>query len=617
MPFGVQDRILRVNLSTGAICVENPGVNFYRQYFGGRGIIAYYLMRELQPGVDPLGPENKLIFAGGPVTGTAFIGSGRNSVGAKSPLTGAYGDAEAGGFFGAELRRAGYDALIIEGEAEKPVYLWIKDDQVEIRSAEHLWGQKTGPVQDAIKAELGDKMIRVAQIGPGGENLVKFACITNDLTHFYGRTGMGAVMGSKKLRAVAVRGTRAPELAHPDKMKELNQWMAQNWQSLAGNMHVNGTTAIVMGQQATGGLPTRNFREGAFEGAEKISHIKLNEELLIEREGCWSCPIRCKRVVKAEAPYKIDPTYGGPEYETLGSLGSCCGVDDIHAVCKGNELCNSLGLDTISTGVTISFAMECFEQGLINEEKTEGVKLEFGNGQAMVDMIEKIAYREGFGALLAEGSKRAAAAIGNGAEQYAMETKGLEVPMHEPRLKQGLGIGYAVSPTGADHCHNFHDTAYAKDGPGLESARSIGVSQPVPIDDLGSEKTRNMIQISLWRHFCNMAEYCQFLPWSYVQVEAALRAATGWDVSLYEMMKASERVVTLTRMFNLREGFTQRDDYLNKRFYKPLASLKDKTIDEEAMEKAIATYYAMMGWDESGRPTLAKLQELGIEWAAK
>jgi aldehyde:ferredoxin oxidoreductase len=619
MPFGYHDRILRVNLTTGHIAEEHPGETFYRQFLGGTGTIAYYLYKELPPGINPLGPENKLIFAAGPLAGTPFIGSGRSSVGAKSPLTGTIGHAEAGGFFGAEMRRAGYDAIIIEGKAERPVYLAIKDEQVEIRDASHLWGKLTADVETAIKEEMGDKLVRVAQIGVAGENLVKYACITNDLTHFYGRSGIGAVMGSKNLRAVAVRGKRLPEVADRPALMELNRWMAEHWRELAGGLHDLGTTGIVVGNNAAGGLPTRNFREGTFEGAEQISGQLMRDTILIERDGCYSCPIRCKRVVEAKEPYQIDPVYGGPEYETLASLGSCCGVSDLLAVCKANELCNALGLDTISTGVTISFAMECFENGLLTSEDTDGLELRFGNGDAMVRLVEKIARREGFGDLLAEASKRAALSIGKGAEEYAMEVKGQEIPMHEPRMKQGLGVGYQVSATGADHCHNMHDTAYAKEGPGLDKARSIGLNKALPINQLDAEKAYMLKVGSNWRHLNNCAEFCQFVPWSQKQVEQALNAVTGWNTSLLEYMRVAERVVTLMRLFNLREGLDESQDYLPKRFYQPLLGagpLKGVAIDKEAAESTRKAYYDLMGWNEQGVPTKNGLAALGLTWVA-
>lgn len=618
MPYGYHNRILRVNLSTKHIQEEHPGDTFYRKYLGGRGIIAYYLYHEVPANTDPLGPDNKLIFAAGPLTGTPFIGSGRNSVGARSPLTGAYGDGESGGFFGAEMKRAGYDAIIIEGQADSPVYLCVKDDQVEIKDASHLWGKLTGDVQKQIQNDLQDTHVRIAQIGVAGENLVKLANITNDLTHFYGRSGMGAVMGSKKLRAVAIRGHRYPEIADPEALKNLNKKMAADIPVKQARMTDLGTPGIVMGLNAAGGLPTRNFREGSFEGAQDISGETMRDTVLTGREGCYMCPIKCKRVVEIDDTYQVDPLYGGPEYETLGSLGSNCGINDLQAVCKGNERCNALGLDTIGTGVTIAFAMECYENGLIDKITTDGLELTFGNGQAMVEMIERIAFRRGFGDTLAEGSYKAAKQLGGDAQRYSMSVKEQEIPMHEPRLKQGLGVGYQVSPTGADHCHNLHDTMYTRPSPGLEIMYPLGMSKPLPANQLDSEKAHMLKVVSLWRHLMNCAELCQFVPWTPRQIETAMNAATGWDTSLLELMQMVERNVTLTRLFNLREGFTVLDDRLPDRFYQPLVGkgpLAGVAVSQNAADEARLAYYTLMGWDEHGVPTRAKLAELDLLWA--
>jgi len=617
MPYGYTGKILRVNLSVGAIATETPDEKFYRTYFGGRGLIAYYLVKEVGRDVDPLGPDNKLVFAAGPVTGALVAGSGRNSVGAKSPLTGAYGDGEGGGFFGAELKRAGWDAIIVEGQSPSPVYIWIHDDRVEIRDARHIWGKTTGDAQDIIRQELGDNTIRTAQCGMAGENLVRFTAVCNDLKHFAGRSGMGAVMGSKKLRAVAVKASKGVEVADPEVLKEHNKWLAENLMEVAGNFYDVGTSGGVMNLQASGGLPTRNFNEGQFEGAEKITGQVMRDTILIGRENCFVCPIRCKRVVKVEEPYKVDPKYGGPEYETIGALGSSCGIDDLKAIAKGNELCAAYSLDTISTGVTIAFAMECFENGIITKEDTGGIELRFGNADAMVQMVEKIARREGIGDTLAEGTKRAAEKFGRGAEKFAMHVKGQEVPMHEPRLKAALGIGYAVSPTGADHCHNYHDTVYTKEGKSLDDMKTLGILSPLPAEDLSGEKVRNMTYGTVWKYFANCAVYCQFVPWGFDRMLSIVRATTGWNVSLFELMNVSRRAATLTRVFNIRQGFTDKDDYLTERFFKPFVSgpIAGRQIDREEFEKAKKLHYGMMGWNEHGVPTQATLEELGIGWA--
>ena len=373
MNNGCNGKILRVDLSRDHIQVEEPEEEFYRTYFGGWGFVAYYLLKEVPPGVDPLSPENKLIFAPGPLTGSPIAGASRNAVGGKSPLTGLFGEADVGGWWNAELKRAGYDAIIVEGRAEKPVYLWIQDGEVEIRDAAHLWGKTTKESQAMIRKELDDNRIRTAQIGLGGENMVRYACVINDLKHAAGRTGMGAVMGSKNLKAIACRGHQAPKMAHRKAVDEIRKWFAANYMELNEGLAKYGTGFNLQGSSDGGGLPTHNFRDGVFEGAQQISAETVLETLGLPMEGCYACPVRCKKVVAAKEPYKVDKIYGGPEYETLAALGSCCGVDDAVAVSKGHELCNAYGIDTISAGVSIAFAMECYEKGLLTAEDTGGV----------------------------------------------------------------------------------------------------------------------------------------------------------------------------------------------------------------------------------------------------
>lgn len=359
MKNGCNGRILRVNLSRNEIQVEEPQEDFYRTYFGGWGFVAYYLLKEVPPGTDPLSPENKLVFGLGPLTGVAIAGNARNAVGAKSPLTGLFGSSDVGGWWNAELKHAGYDAIIVEGKAPDPVYLWIQDGEVEIREATHLWGKTTAESQTAIRQELGDHRIRTTQIGRGGENQVRYACIINDLRHTAGRSGIGAVMGSKNLKAIACRGHNSPQIADREAVGKLRRWFAENYKELSGTLPQYGMGFNLKGSSDSGGLPTHNFRDGVFEGAEKISAETVMETIGVRMGGCYACPVKCKKVVQAQEPYKVHQIYGGPEYETLGSLGSCCGIDDAVAVSKGHELCNAYGIDTISAGVSIAFAMEC------------------------------------------------------------------------------------------------------------------------------------------------------------------------------------------------------------------------------------------------------------------
>ena len=608
-------KILRVNLDKETTSTETMEETFYRRHFGGRGLISYILLNELEPKIDPLGPKNKLVFACGPVTGAPVSGSGRNSVGAKSPLTGAYGEAEAGGFWGAELKQAGFDAIIVEGKASSPVYLWIYDQKVELRDASRLWGLEIRKSQERIQTELDNKKVKLAQIGPGGERLVRYACVINDMNHAAGRCGMGAVMGSKNLKAVAVKGSTKVPVSKPKRLGNLAKWMAQNVQNLAYSLHTFGTGDGMDAMEATGNLPVRNFRDGDFPEVDQIDARTAKEQVVVGMGTCFACAIACKKEVKVEGSWSVDPEYGGPEYETLASLGSNCGVSDIKAVCKANELCQRYSIDTISTGVTISFAMECFEQGILTTDDTGGMDLSFGNAESMVKMVELIGEKHGLGALLAEGTKRAAEKIGKGAEEFAVNVKGQEVPMHDPRLKRGEALGYAVSPTGADHVHNIHDTFLYPQLP--KRYHSLGILEPVPVEDFGPKKVRLYKYVGDWRTLNNFLVMCLFPPWSVNQKTEILRSVTGWNTTAFELMKVVERGNTLARIFNLREGFTEKDDWLPPRFFKPKTSgaLNKTSVNPQDLQKAKLLYYDMMGWTEQGVPKQSKLDELDISWA--
>ncbi len=615
---GFADRILTVDLSSGRTDIRSSGERFFRTYFGGRALIAHELLTGTAAGVDPLGPDNVLVFAPGVLTGAPIGGTGRNSVGAKSPLTGCYGDAEAGGYWGAELKRAGFDAVVVTGRADHPVYLSVKDDRVELHDGRRLRGKSTGEVEQIIRQELGDGGVRICQCGPAGERLVRYACVVNDLHHFAGRCGMGAVMGSKNLRGIAVRGTGKIEPKDPATFGAVRDWLRQNYRDLTAALRDQGTMSVLLPLHVSGGLPTRNFREGSFAGAEAIGGEALRDSLLVDTGTCFACPVRCKRIVEAEKPWRIDRTYGGPEYETAAALGSNCGVNDLRAVAKAGELCNQYGLDTISTGVTIAFAMECYQEGIIGASDAGGLDLRFGNAEAMVNLVGKIGKREGIGDLLAEGVKRAAKELGGGAKKLAMEVKGQEIPMHEPRLKHGLGLGYALSPTGADHCHNIHDTLYARENRHLEEIRALGILEPLDVRDLSEDKVRLYLYESTYRNFLNCAVLCYFLPYSYNRVVDIVRGLTGWNTSLWEIMNVGMRAVNLTRVYNVREGFDSGDDGLPARFFEPFSHgpLRDVRLDEKEFARARKTFYRMMGWSVNrGVPGHGTLSGLGIGWA--
>ncbi len=615
------NKILRVNLSDGSIQIDEPGPLYFRRYMGGWNMIADVLLKEVPQGADPLGPENKLVFAPGVLTGLAVSGASRSAVGAKSPLTGGFGVGEAGGFFPNEIKRAGFDAIIVEGASESPVYLWIKDGEAEIRDASHLWGKTTKETMETLQEELDDKRIRLSMIGPGGENMVKYACVMNEIKDAAGRSGMGAVMGSKKLKAVAVRGTMNIDGVDSDTVRSMARRAAEEVRE--------GTRAAGLSKWGTGGgdltdgllqgnLPVNNFRDGEWEGIDDLSFVmnKIGKGM----EACFACAVRCKKVVAAEG---VDSDYGGPEYETLGSLGSTCGVGDLVAVSKGNQLCNAYSLDTIGAGVTIAFAMEAFERGMLTLEDTDGIDLRFGNGDAMVAMVEKIGKREGLGDLLAEGLDTIAERMGGDAWTFAVHTKGQAFPMHEPRFKRGLAIGYAVSPTGADHCHSLHDSGLMnadEEGFLAGGLRKLGVLEPIPLEDLGPAKVHAFMLNTISSVVPNCVGMCTFPGWSLTELTEMINAAAGWDCSEYELLKVGERALNLARAFNMREGLTVEDDRLAERSYTPTrgGALADGGIDPEELREAVHTYYAMMGWDqETGIPSEVKLQELGVGWAVE
>lgn len=624
MPYSYAGKIIRINLLDKTIKIEKPDDTFYRTYIGGKGLIAYYLLKELHPGIDPLGPENKIIFATGILTGLPVAAMPRYAVGAKSPLIEGYGQSEAGGYWGPELKRAGYDGIIIEGKSPEPVYIYINDDNIQIKDACHLWGKETGETQEIIRKELGDDKIRIAVIGPAGEKLVRYACIVNELKHVNGRNGLGAVMGSKNLKAIAVKGTKNIPFANEDKLKEIRKRFLDTYMEhpMSRALYDLGTSGLVKSLNAGGILPTRNFIKGEFDGAEKISGDTLAETILQKREGCYACPIRCKRAVKIDRDdFSVNPQFGGPEYETIAAFGSLCEIDDLEVIAKANELCNRYGIDTISTGSAIAFAMECFTKGILTKDEVDGIDLSFGNRDAILKLIEKIVKREGIGDVLAEGTAKAAKRIGRGSEEFLLTVKGQELAMHDPRGKVGVGIGYAICETGADHMVAAHDTLFSQKGFTFDSASSFGILEPLSPLDTSWKKVRMFIYLQLWWSFLNMAGVCDFgpAPRSVIPVQDIVdltKAATGWDTSLWEIMKAGERAINMTRMFNIREGFTKEDDTLPERLFEPLENgrLKGTFISKEEFKKSISTYYSMMGWDEEGKPTKGKLLELNLDW---
>jgi aldehyde:ferredoxin oxidoreductase len=624
MPNGYHGRIVHVNLTTGKLEIEQPDEAFYRLYFGGSALALHYLLHRMQPGIDPFDPENIIVFALSVLTGAPISGQSRVTVVAKSPLSGVIGDSQSGGFFPAEMKFSGFDAAVIHGRSEEPVYLWLHDGQAELRSAQHLWGLVTGEAEAAIRRELDDSKVQIAQCGPAGENLVRFGAIINMSNRANGRTGLGAVMGSKNLKAIAVRGNQKPPLADRMALIDLARWGVDHFEgSDVYSLGTYGTGHLTLANNRVGGLPTHNWDSGTFEHSEAIDGTTLYETILKERNTCYACTIRCKRVVEVpESPYPIDRHYGGPEYEALATLGAYCGVGDLEAVAYANQLCNMYGMDAISCGATIAWAMDCFENNLITEKDTDGMDLRFGNADSMVKMVEKIAKREGFGDVLAEGSARAASILGRGTEELVVTVKNQELPAHMPQVKRGMGLMYAISPFGADHTSAEHDPSYQSYP---EKFARIGLMSPQPPDVINLEKIRYLYRTQQSRSCMDTLNLCKFVfgpAWQLYdldQLVQTVQAITGWDVSVEELLQGGERRVNLLRAFNAREGLTREDDFLPKKLGKPLVGGKSdgQFVTVEEIEKAKDLYYEMAGWDvDTGNPTRKKLEELDIGWVA-
>lgn len=645
MPFGYNGKILHVNLTKRVWHVETPSELFYRQYGGGSAIGLYYILREMPAHADPLGPENLLTMALSPLTGAPVSGQSRMMANAKSPLTEAIGDSQCGGYFPAEMKFAGFDAILFRGRAPSPVYLYVRDGDVELRDAAHLWGQTTHDVEEILKAELGDREIEVAQCGPAGEKLVRYAAIINMASRANGRTGMGAVMGSKNLKAVVVRGTRggkAIQWADPKAIIELTKLgpkiMPDN-PDMAG-LAKYGTATVVSYQNTIGSFPAYNYDSGDFPGWEKISGETMYDTILkgasegrqntLGRDSCYSCSVRCKRVAETEwEGTAVVSHFGGPEYETLSTFGGYCGVDDLNAIALASQMCNEYGVDTISAGATMAFAINCFERGILTPADTGGLELRYGNAAAMIEVLRQtLARSTPLGDLLAEGSARAAARLGHGAEALTVTTKKQELPAHMPQAKRSLALIYAVNPFGADHQSSEHDPMYEEGNTSdlyMERLNQLGLYDPPPQRSLNAEKVRFALKTQHFYSGLDTFGLCQFVfgpAWTLYgpsQTMDLIRAATGWNYTLFEYMQAGERRLNMLRAFNAREGLGRADDKLPGKLYKELkgGATDGVKLDEQELEQAKDTYYAMSGWDvQSGVPTRAKLQELGIEWVA-
>jgi len=618
-------RILNVDLSSGETWVEELPQEELLRFLGGRGVAARMLYERVPPGIDPLGPENILIFSPGTLTGTSAPSSGRSSVTCKGPATGLYLKVNAGGHLGAELKYAGFDYLVIRGVAEHPVYLWIKDGEVEIRDARHLWGLGTREADRLVKEELGDDEIQTGLIGPAGENKVLFSCIIFSQFSSASRGGVGAVMGSKNLKAIAARGSGALRVAEGEEFFDL---AAQIRQELAQDPEMEfsyrwGTAGSIPGCVELGQLPSYNFSRVGIDGAEKLSGQYLEDEgYLTGRESCFSCSTACHRFVRTKVHRYGEVQDSGPELETVCSLGAECGIVDTEAVIKGNQLCNDYGLDTISAGHVISWAMECYEKGLISEKQADGLDLHFGNDVSMLELIRRIASREGLlGDLLANGTKQAAEEVGGDSWKWAIQAKGLEQSAIDTRMAKGYALAFAVNPRGPDH---LMTEPIAESGPTEEARHLIGkiTGDEKYADATLTEKRADIVR---WHEDCYAATdglgFCAFTSTASYAVNPdnmaqLLGHALGIQFSEEQLMLAGRRIVTLERCFNVREGARREDDVLPWRMMnEPVTEGPQKGLitDKEELDWMLDQYYEMHGWDpQTGIPTPKTLKDLGL-----
>jgi aldehyde:ferredoxin oxidoreductase len=609
---GYMGKLLRVNLSQKTIVEEPLDFNIARDYIGGAGLATRIIFEEVPADTDPLSPQNKLLFMTGPMTGTLFPTTARYEVCTKSPLTGIWLDASSSGRWGNFFKRTGYDGIIIEGASDKPVYLWITDDHAEIRDASAIWGQDTTTTQDSIKRDVGETRASVACIGPAGEKQVLLACIVNDEGRAAGRGGAGAVMGSKNLKAIAVNGTKRVgwpgDEAYRKASKAFTTGLAAS--IIASMLGKDGTAGGMDSGWVTGDVPVKNWRQGIWkEGSIKLGGFRMAQTILKGQDACLGCPIRCARhIVIDQGPFKMDGP--GPEYETLAMLGTLLMNDNLESVCWANDLCNRYGIDTISTGGAIGFAMEAYEKGLITKADTGGLDLSWGNVDAILEMVKLIGERRGLGELLGQGTKRAAEKIGNGAEAFAVHVKGMEVPAHDPRAFFSMAPNYATSPRGA--CH-LHGNPLIFELGGIMPDGGITYKQGRFDHDgkgLAAKTAQDFASVANSMIVCSMAA----MTMQPSIIAGFLTMACGTNYTSKDVLKAGERMVNLQRLFNLRCGITGADDKLPKRLLEPTTEGGQKgRVPDVAYQ--LKEYYRVRGWTPEGIPTAEKIKELGLEFA--
>ncbi len=597
-------KVLVVNVSNGRAGTEEISEGVCRNLVGGKGFGAHFLMKS-EANLRPYDPEAPLILSAGPANGLDFPAANRIGCFFKSPLTGFFGESYCGGYLGPELKKAGFDAMVVVGRAEKPSYLLVEDGEAEVRDAGHLWGLDCFKTEEAVKEECG-REAQVACIGPAGENLVKFACISHDTGRQLGRCGGGAVMGSKNLKAIAVRGSGEVEASDPERLRKLKEEIVEKARKVLGALMKYGTPAISVLTNTSGALPAKYWVDGSVDWFDDISPDKVAENYFKKR-SCYLCPIACRHYSRAGG-VEVE----GPEYETWYALGSLCLARDVETIVKANEICDRLGLDTITAGNTVAFTMYLLEKGLVSREEV-GVDVSFDKPEGMLDLLPKIAYRRGFGMVLAEGVKRASEIIGRGAEKLAVHVKGLEPAGYEPRALKGMALGYAISSRGA--CHLRH-MSYR---PNLTGQHPFKPS--VKVDRSSYEQAEMVAEQESFYALVDSMITCKFYslpaigPMLWRELAELYTAATGIEASPRDLVKVGERITTLARLYNIREGLRKSDDHFTPRMYsEPLGkgSAQGDTLDREKFTKMLEEYYRIRGWPD-GVPSRSKIAELGLE----
>jgi aldehyde:ferredoxin oxidoreductase len=610
--FVYMGTILRVDWSESKISEESLSEDACKMFLGGSGLATKYLFDEVPKGADPLGPDNELIFMTGPLTGTESPSAGRYSVVAKSPLTGFWGEANSGGSWGVYLKSSGFDGIIFKGISPKPVYLVIDDGKAELRDANSIWGKGVSETTRVLQDELGEDF-NVACIGIAGENLVRYAGIINDVHRAAGRCGLGTVMGSKRLKAVVARGTQEIKVANKDVFSKISKtnYDLVNESMLKITLETYGTSMTTDLVNVRGGFPTRNWQTGVFPDIEKISGITLERTLLVDRKHCYACPISCGRVsVVKSGPYACKGE--GPEFETIGAFGAMCAIESLEAITLAHNLCDDYGLDVISTGSTIAFAMECYERGMLTKADTGGLELRFGDADVAIQLIHKIARREGVGNLLAEGTKRVAAKLDKDSERFAMHVKGLEMPAYDPRAAKICGLAFATANRGGDHITAYIEGPAFIDIPFLivENSR---IEDPI-VENPAEAKIVKDLEDALT--VFDSVGTCKFMGMALATDDWVdmIANCVGWKFDVTDFRKAGERVYNLARAFSVREGLTRADDNLPKRLLEePLPEGAAEGHRVEKLDQSLDAYYEFRGWDKNtGKPTPEKLKELGL-----